>query len=62
MTIAVGDNENDISMIKEAKIGIAVGNALDIVKESADLVTVTNDENAIAEIIYDLDIGELMVP
>ena len=62
MTIAVGDNENDISMIKEAKIGIAVGNALDIVKESADIVTVTNDENAIAKIIYDLDSGELMVP
>jgi len=58
-TIAIGDNENDISMIKEAKLGIAVGNATDTVKAAADIITVTNDENAIAKIINDLDTGVL---
>lgn len=60
-TIAVGDNENDISMIKEARIGIAVGNALDVVKQAADIVTVTNNEHAIAKIINDLDSGKLIL-
>lgn len=60
-TIAAGDNENDISMIKEAKIGVAVGNALDCVKEVADVVTVTNDEDAIAKIIYDLESEKLKI-
>ena len=60
-TIAVGDNENDISMIKEAKFGIAVGNALDSVKSVADIVTVTNNEHAIAKIIYDIDSGILKI-
>ena len=60
-TIAVGDNENDISMIKEAKIGIAVGNALDSVKAVADIVTVTNNDHAIAKIIYDIEKGELKI-
>lgn len=60
-TIAVGDNENDISMIKEAKIGVAVGNALDSVKAVADIVTVTNNDHAIAKIIYDIEKGELKI-
>ena len=60
-TIAVGDNENDISMIREAKIGIAVGNALDSVKAVADVVTVTNNQHAIAKIIYDIESGELKI-
>lgn len=58
-TIAVGDNENDISMIEAAGVGIAVGNALDAVKAVADVVTVTNDEDAISKIIYDLESGKL---
>lgn len=58
-TVAVGDNENDISMIKEAKIGIAVANAVPAVKAEADVITVTNNENAIAKIIYDIENGEL---
>lgn len=60
-TIAAGDNENDISMIKEAKIGVAVGNALDSVKAVADVVTVTNNDHAIAKIIYDIENGELEI-
>ncbi len=43
-TMAFGDGENDISMIKAAGIGVAMGNALDQVKACADQVTETNDE------------------
>lgn len=49
--IAMGDDLNDISMIKEVGLGIAMGNALDSVKEIADEVTKTNNENGVAEII-----------
>lgn len=53
--IAVGDNENDISMLREAKIGVAVANATDTTKAAADLITVSNNEHAIAQIISDLE-------
>ncbi len=52
--IAIGDNENDVSMLKAAGTGIAVGNATESAKTAADIVTVSNEENAIAKIIYDL--------
>ena len=53
--VAVGDFENDISMIRAADIGYAVGNALPSVKAAADRVTVDCTEHAIAKIIEDLE-------
>ena len=50
-TVAVGDNLNDLSMIKAAGVGVAVGNADKRLKDAADYVTVTNNECAVAEII-----------
>ena len=35
-------------MIKEAGIGVAMGNAQEIVKQTADVVTLTNNENGVA--------------
>lgn len=58
-TIGVGDNENDISMIEKAGIGVAVGNASACAKNAADIITVSNEENAIARIIRDLDEGKI---
>ncbi|MDP4118651.1 MAG: HAD family hydrolase [Bacillota bacterium] len=52
--ICVGDYENDITMLEEADIGIAVENAPESVKAVADKITVSCDENAIAKIIYEL--------
>ncbi|MCM3706091.1 MULTISPECIES: Cof-type HAD-IIB family hydrolase [Bacillaceae] len=46
--MAMGDSLNDIAMIKESGWGIAMGNAQDIVKETADAVTGTNDEAGVA--------------
>ena len=60
-SIAVGDYDNDVSMIKAAGMGIAVANATPSVMAVADAVTVSNEEHAIAKIIYDLDNGALKV-
>lgn len=45
--IAFGDGENDIDMLKYAEIGVAMGNAADVVKENADYVTDSVDEDGI---------------
>ncbi len=55
--IAVGDNENDLEMVKIAGVGIAVENAIPIVKSSADYITADNNSDAIAKVIYDLENG-----
>jgi 5-amino-6-(5-phospho-D-ribitylamino)uracil phosphatase len=49
--MAMGDSLNDIAMIKESGWGVAMGNAQDIVKETADAVTGTNDEAGVAQAI-----------
>ena len=46
--IAFGDHEMDIPMLKKAGLGIAMGNAVDSLKEAADVVTRTNDEAGVA--------------
>lgn len=56
-TIAVGDYNNDVSMIRAAGIGFAVENAVPEAKAAADYITVSNDEHAIAAIIDGLDKG-----
>jgi len=51
-TIGIGDNYNDVGLIKDAGLGVAVANAIDEIKELADVVTkATNNESAIAEVI-----------
>jgi Cof subfamily protein (haloacid dehalogenase superfamily) len=51
---AVGDYNNDIEMLQAADVGIATQNAIISLKEVADRITVNNDENAIADIIYNI--------
>ena len=46
-TIAFGDGGNDTSMILQAGIGIAMGNAIDDLKSQADYVTTSVDDNGI---------------
>ncbi|MBR4949886.1 MAG: HAD family phosphatase, partial [Clostridia bacterium] len=59
-TIAVGDYDNDVSMVKRAGVGFAVSNAVEDVKAAADYITVSNEESAIAKIIDMLDKGEIL--
>lgn len=51
---AVGDYNNDREMLLAADVGIATRNALQGIKDIADMITVSNDESAIADIIYHL--------
>lgn len=50
-TMALGDGENDLSMIKTAGIGVAMENGEKDVKAAADYVTVTNNEAGVAAAI-----------
>lgn len=47
--LAIGDGINDYEMVKNAAIGVAMGNAVPSVKAVADLVVASNDEDGIAE-------------
>lgn len=49
--LALGDSLNDLAMIKQAGIGVAMGNAQPTVKESADWITATNVEDGVAQAI-----------
>ena len=53
-TIAFGDGANDIEMLRWAGIGIAMGNAAAQVKEAADMVTTSVDEEGIEQAINKL--------
>lgn len=52
--LAFGDGHNDLSLIQQAGIGCAMGNAVSEVLEAADTITLTNNEDGIAEKIYEL--------
>lgn len=49
--ICVGDAGNDKHMIEYAGLGVAMGNATEEIKEIANYVTLTNDENGVAHVI-----------
>ena len=58
-TVAIGDYNNDVEMIKAATVGVAVENACDAAKAVADVITVNHEEHAIAKIIQDIDSGKI---
>ena len=45
--MAFGDSDNDLEMLKFVGIGVAMGNAVEAVKEAADYVTSHIDEDGI---------------
>lgn len=49
--IAFGDAENDISMLKYAGIGVAMGNGSEAIKQIADEITDDNEHDGIAKIL-----------
>lgn len=49
--ICIGDNYNDISMIEYAGLGVAMGNAIDILKKQADYVTDSNTNDGVGKVI-----------
>ncbi|WP_299087208.1 Cof-type HAD-IIB family hydrolase [uncultured Metabacillus sp.] len=48
---AIGDNYNDMKLLKAAGLGIAMGNAPEKVKSAADVITDTNGEAGVAKAI-----------
>ncbi len=49
--VAVGDNENDLDMLRWAGVGVAMGNAPDAVKREADWVAPPVDEDGVVEVL-----------
>ena len=57
--IAIGDSENDLSMIQAAGLGVAVANAQEHVKAAADYVTETTcEQDAVADVLQRFVLGE----
>jgi Cof subfamily protein (haloacid dehalogenase superfamily) len=57
-TLAMGDGGSDIPLLRAAGIGIAMANALDYVKEAADDVTASCDEDGVALALEKYIFGE----
>lgn len=49
--MGIGDQENDLSLVANAGVGVAMANAIPMVKEAADYITKTNDEQGVAHAI-----------
>ena len=60
-TVAIGDYDNDIAMLSAAGVGVAVANATDGAKAVAEYITVSNNENAVARVISDIEEGRLKI-
>ena len=56
--MTIGDNENDISMLKCAYWSVAMGNATENARSAARFVTLNNTENGVAVAIRTLALGE----
>lgn len=49
--IFFGDSENDLEMIKAAGVSVAMGNAIDAVKKNSKYVTLSNNNDGVAEFL-----------
>lgn len=49
--IACGDGYNDLTMIQYAGVGVAMANAQQVVKDNADYITLSNDEDGLVPVI-----------
>jgi len=59
--IAVGDSYNDITMLEFAGLGVAMGNAPDAIKEIANHVTETNNNDGVAKVVEDFILSKVEV-
>ena len=49
--IAIGDGFNDLSMIQFAGLGVAMANAQEVVRQAADYITLSNEEDGVAAVV-----------
>lgn len=52
--VAFGDDINDIEMLQESGLGVAMANAAGPLKEIANRITLTNDEDGVALVLEEL--------
>ena len=57
-TIAIGDNVNDIQMIKNAGLGVAMNNGSPVAKEVARVVAPSNDQDGVAMVLQQYVLSE----
>ncbi|MCW6667602.1 Cof-type HAD-IIB family hydrolase [Aerococcaceae bacterium NML190938] len=50
--MTMGDQENDLSMIELAGIGVAMGNAIPMIQTAADYISAHNEQDGVAQAIY----------
>jgi len=55
--MAIGDAPNDLGMIQWAGLGVAVHNAHPLVRQAADYITASNDEDGVAEALEMFVVG-----
>ena len=53
-TVAFGDGVNDLTMIRAAGLGVAMGNGVPALKAEADRVALTNEEDGVAVLLEEL--------
>ncbi len=57
--IAIGDSQNDLSMIRYAAVGVAVENGMDVLKTEADYITESNNDDGPAKFLEEVYAGKL---
>lgn len=53
-SMAFGDADNDLHFLNKAGVAVAMGNASDAVKEKADIIADTNNNNGVCKLIEEL--------
>ena len=58
--IAIGDNFNDIEMIKNAGLGVAMNNGSPVAKEVARVIAPSNDQDGVAMVLEQYVLSNMM--
>ncbi len=54
-TIGIGDNENDLTLVRDAGVGVAVANAIPELLDAADFISTNNNMHSISTVIYGIE-------
>ncbi len=57
-TIGIGDNYNDLELVEAAGLGVAMENAVDALKNKADFITLSNNEQGVKHVIEKFVLNE----
>ena len=60
-TVVFGDSYNDLSMLRNAGLSVAMENGVEEVKKIADIITRTNEDNGVAVVVEEMLNRKLVV-